>query len=130
MIAVDEIARAEADNIIGDGNDSAHRVHARHEGKRREHTHRRIVCICDRARYKTGEHLDHCGAGKEFWVGDIVDGKRGSAFVKQGCLHGWLPPLVESRITREERPEPQVMVRAPSTMSRWPFTYSAAGLAR
>src|SRR5262245_37681430 len=94
MVAIYEIAGTEARNVIGDGDDSAHRVHAGHEGKRWEYAHRRIDCLGDRAGYETGEHLDDCGTGEEFGVGDIFDGKRGPAFVKQGCLHGGFPPLV------------------------------------
>jgi hypothetical protein len=93
MVAIDEIAGAEAGNVIGDDDDSAHRVHARHEGKRWEHAPAgaSIVSAIERDT-KAGEHLDHCGAGKGRGVGYIFDGKRGRAAVELGCLHGWFLP--------------------------------------
>jgi hypothetical protein len=75
MVAIYEIAGAKTGNVIGNGDHSAHRIHAWHEGKRREHAHRRIDCVGDRAGYEAGKDLDHCGAGKGCRVRDIFDGK-------------------------------------------------------
>src|SRR5262245_40395854 len=93
MIAIDEITGAEANDVIRHGDDSAHRVHAWYEGKRWEYAHRRIDRLNDRAGYEAGEHLNHRGARKGYWIGNIFNRKRRPAVVEQGCLHGWYPPL-------------------------------------